>query len=153
MKRLFTFFIASILLAGCSGVSFAAFNSRNADISVCKIISIEVVRNNISVLNDNGEDSIFEMDAGQFSSNVTVLKKKSTRAPIISKCNKSRVFVIDKKSILKVAHFKSDIEFCNAYFKDGPLNLMTANDLFNLSTDSAENIHKTSLTTLQSFLL
>jgi hypothetical protein len=153
MKKFFLILIASMLVAGFTSVSFASLKSGHAGTSACKIVSSKIVENIIRMLNHDKEDTIFELNADQFASNDTVIRKKSARATRISKCNKSKTFVLDKKSILKTTHFKSDIELRNARLKYGALNLIAVNDLTNISTAAIESIQETSLTTLQSFLL
>jgi hypothetical protein len=154
MKKFLLISIA-VLFACFYGASFIATNSKAIDASNGSRDGISSVstghQNMLFSLNENEEDSIFEMDGDVLPSGVTMLKKKSFRVKK-SKCNKSSSLLIDKKSVLKATLFKSDIEFCLIHFKDGALNKMAAKDLSSLSTAAMESIHQTSLTTLQSFL-
>jgi hypothetical protein len=151
MKRFLLIFIA-VLFACFYGMSFVAVNSNTSHASRHGISSVSTGHQNVLFsLNENEEDSIFEMDGDMLPSGVTILKKKSFRIKK-SKCNKSSSLLIDKKSVLKATPFKSDIEFCRIHFKDGAFNQMAAKDISNLSTTAMESIHQTSLTTLQSFL-
>jgi len=155
MKRFLLNFIA-LLFVCFYGMSFVAMNTKTVEASNASrhsIYPVSTVHQNIlSYLNENNEDLIFEMDVDGFASDVTVLKKKTSRVRI-SKCNKSSSLMIDKKSVLKATPFKSDIAFCSIHFKDGALNKMAGNDISHLSITAMESIHQTSLITLQSFLL
>jgi hypothetical protein len=154
MKKFLLIFI--VLFACFYGMSFVAVNSKAVDVSDTskyQISTVSVAQQSIlSFLNGNEEDPFFETDVDRLTSDITVLKEKSPSVKKISKCNKSSSLLIDKKSVLKVTPFKSDIEFCNVFFKDGVLSKMAAKDISSLSTAAMESIHQTSLITLQSFL-
>jgi hypothetical protein len=155
MKRFFLIFTAVLLVCFYS-ISFTAVNSKATGASNAlryKISPVSTVHQyKLFSLDENEEDTTFEMDSDRLASGVTILKKKSSRIKKLSKCNRSNSLLIDKKSVLKATPFKSDIEFCRIHFKDGAFNQMAAKDISNLSTTAMESIHQTSLTTLQSFL-
>jgi hypothetical protein len=134
MKRFFVFFIASILLICFSGVLFASTKAQHSKALTCKITSINILQDQIA--------------SNFMASHVTL---KDFRPP--SKCNKSGIIIIDKKSILKAIPFKSNMELCNPYFKAAGLNKIAVDAIYNLNTAAKETIHKTYLMTLMSFLL
>jgi hypothetical protein len=147
MKKLSIFFITSILLIG---ISLTCANARYVEVSKDKIISINIQTDQITFLNQLGIENTSNADADQIASKTNKSLKNFRR---ISKCAKSKVVVIDKKSILKASLFKSDMELCKACLNANGLDNMSLDDIYNLTISASETIHKTYLVTLRSFLL